>query len=440
MKNNSHVLVFGDRQIEEIFDKRYINHKNIKLLHKNFSEIFDIEKLLQLYNVEYVFIKKLLIEENNCNLHKLMQLLKFVKIQKGIHVIFVDIFHPSVPINKVIEKEIEENFYLINDVIYGNFKNRITIPLINTKIHQHLMYDYWPSNLYFHTFLSSISEDYLNPQYNIMLRGGKPIHDIRKILLLKSIKADFEKSFINCNFYNQVNDSSDINSLKYDVFKDICNKYGLNEELEKLESSTYLGVSFSKNKSNKRLGRNTQYDINACGEIYTESLTVDLDLIKKYPNMVSFTEKTFQTFASYKIPLPIDTFSNIQYLKEIGFQFPVEPFYIDEYDSFDDLVNGIDKWLSVIKELDIRKLWNDWMFDDKDSPLHNNKFLLNTLSFKNENASISAGYEYTFSIIQYLIMYNIFKKTNPSILEEYVNFDYQSYDILKKLSLIKNNN
>lgn len=350
------------------------------------------------------------------------------------NILIVDILEPSAQ-NEKEEIFKRKNVTLFTDYSFNQFENSIEIPilsLLNFDIHHIQDFD---GRLDLKKFTMFTNHEFENRKYDIMFRVGKP-KPIRLLVSLLLLNNKFNNLYTNISFSQEhsiVSPNNIIDELKYSGLELIVKQFGLNDEEKQLKVETYLGSTY-RNKFNFKYKSNRNYtvDFNSYAEIYTESITSNLDIIKNHPNLIAFTEKTFSNFFDFKIPLPIDIKNNIDYLKNLGFQFPIEPCYLESGDTIDSVYQKLNNWIINIKQYNFKELWREWVFGNPiNSPLHKNHKLICDFM---EN--ISQDTNLPDSKLKYLGTYKLIEKFFPNVLNEFKNWDYQSYLFLKTKHLL----
>lgn len=373
------------------------------------------------------------------------ELIKKIKLNPSKNNIKFCVFHTLFPsvIDKKRETILRKFATYITDFSLGEgMENSIEIPMLSIyNFPTSFFRNYSPvfsDYCYREKITMFNSEDFHNRQYDVMYKVGKP-KTTRVLAHLMLLKHNLKNCYSNLGYSKEPTNLETIDDITNEIFvglEDVIEKYGLGVYKEKIKIECYLGAKSSKTKTKFKENDFADYvfsaDWNTCAEIYTESLTNELRIINEYPNLVSFTEKTFNNFFCYKIPLPIETQSNIDYLKNIGFQFPIDPCIIDSNDSYEDLVLKLDEWFGYLKQFDFRKLWNEWFYNFPfGSPLHHNhQLLVKWLQNSKEEGDES------ISLYQFIGTYKFLEKFSPNYLQDFINYDNVSYRHLKKLKLI----
>ena len=352
-------------------------------------------------------------------------------IQQYIPVLIVDVYFPNV----TLKDEYTGNTFILKDSSMGGVSpNIIEVPLLGVvnfdmlHIHKH------NGNPYFKEFVIKEYDEFYNRTYDIMCKLGKA-KPIKLITTLLAVKNNFNKSYINISFSREssIQNTNDINTiLDININDEIINKFDLKKEREKVLIGSYLGSFYSKSKLNRTNGyKDYNVDFNSYSEIYVETLTSELKNIQNNSEVLAFTEKTFNNFFDYKIPLAIDTPAQIDYLKQIGFEFPIEPCYLETSDTIETIYQKIDKWMKELKQFDFKQIWEDMMYDNSgDTPLHkNHKLIYELLSNMPEG-------KYWYSKPMYQATFKVIEKIFPNLLETYRNWDYQTYLWFKNKNLL----
>lgn len=405
-----------DYFIEDIHDKNYF----LKLFEKIKSENYDFVIMQKITNQPVLF--------ENLN--------KIKKLNKNTKFVILDVLYPSVNRDKEYEKKWRDNYIVISDYKTGEFENSIEVPLLGILnqdiITQHSFRGY--SHLKYHQINNYY--DFKNRPFDLMFKVGKP--KINRVILSAALLKHKLK-----NLYTNISFSSEPNASKFDynldIFWNTIFSENIPDELiefiKKIPIETNLGLNFSETdiryrKANHGLGYTA--DATSCAEIYMESITCDFKTLNLYPELVAYTEKTFNNFFYYRIPLAVDSKNNIDYLKNIGFKFPIEPCYIDGDDTIETLYKKLNVWIDKLKKYDFREMWEDWFFGFPfDNPLHYNHLLYR--EFMQEKKSHRKT---IFSKPQYLATYLFIEKHLPDKLEAFIQWDYQTYLFLKNKNLI----
>jgi hypothetical protein len=352
-------------------------------------------------------------------------------IQNYIPVLIVDVYFPNV----TLKDEYTGNTFILKDSSMGGVSpNIIEVPLLGVvnfdmlHIHKH------NGNPYAKQFVIKEYDEFYNRTYDIMCKLGKA-KPIKLLTTLLAVKNNLNNSYINISFSkeNSIKNIDDIdNILNNNINADIINKFDLKEESERVLIGSYLGSLYSKGKLNCTSGyKDYNVDFNSYSEIYVETLTCELNNIQNSPELLAFTEKTFNNFFDFKIPLAVDTPAQINFLKQIGFEFPIPPCYLEVSDTLETIYDKIDKWMAGLNHFDFKTIWEDMIYDkDSNSPLHKNHKLIYELLSNNNNL------QYWYSKPMYQSTYKVIEKIFPNLLETYRNWDYQTYLWFKNKNLL----
>jgi hypothetical protein len=366
---------------------------------------------------------------------KLFSMIDEIKKISRIRMLSADVYFPNRSLS--IEDEISKRKYMtiLTDSAVSGLYNSIDIPMLGVLNFDMLHFNTLNGNPTLKQFIIQQYPEFTNRTYDVMCKLGKA-KPLRLLITLLLLKNKLNNSYTNISFSteNSINSSEDIKlQLDHANFNNIIEEYGLYNATKELLIGSYLGSVYSQSKL-KFASKLKDYnvDFNSYAEIYTESLTCDLKVIELYPDLVAFTEKTFNNFFDFKIPLPIDTKTNIDYLKKIGFEFPIEPCYIEITDTIDDLYVKINKWMKGLKQYDFKKLWNEWFYSAPfDSPLHtNHKLIVEFMQTRNPKTGLM------YSKPQYIATYKLLQKFYPEMVTNYKNWDKQTYLFLRERDLI----
>lgn len=372
--------------------------------------------------------------QTSAQISKFFDKIKLHPNTKHIPIVLLHVMFPSVR-NISYEENIRKGFIYLTDFATNHFDNCIEVPLLGILNFDTINYLMSNGCRIEKQFLSSQVEDMYEREYDVKFKIGKP-KPVRVLTALMLLKHDLHNFYTNVSYSNEISNCGTyddvINDLKQELDVD---KYELSEYLDKIKIESYLGASTGKTKikwpANERPLLGYTVDFNAYAEAYTESITNDLTTNNTYPNLVSFTEKTFNTFFYYKIPLVVDTKSNINYLKTIGFKFPINPCIIEPNETLDSLAIKLEEWCVYLKTFDFKELWNEWYYTPnlKESPLRQNHNLIYELMQYNDS-------DYHMSIPQYASTYKFIEKLFPDKLEDYKNWDNPTYRFLTKRKLL----
>lgn len=437
------VFIGNNRYHLAPFDLQYLNDvaTSIKYFsyttHENIKNLYD---LIDIDNTDILIIEDFW-EKDAIIISNMILFLEKIRLKKNINILLIDMYYPS--IKHEINDEIirRKNVTLMTDFSLNTFENSIEIPLLaclNFDSHHIINYQGNPD---MKRFIMFHNPDFTQRAYDVMYTAGKPT-TIRLLINLLLLKHKLNNTYTNISF------SQEHSVVNYDTILGLLNssgldmleeKFGLIEEAKNLNFESYLGSLYVQNQKNFHFDSkaDSTVDFNSYAQIYTESLTNYLNVVNQYPEIVAFTEKTFNVFFDFKIPLPVDTTTNINYLKKLGFKFPIEPCYIEPTDTLDTMYQKINKWILGLKKYDFKELWNEWMFNTPsdingfDSPLHENHKLISKFmqTVDNDTGNFS-------SKPQYIATYKFLQKFFPHFLENYTKWDYQTFLYLKNKKLI----
>jgi hypothetical protein len=371
------------------------------------------------------------------------------KLSKNTKFVIFDVLFPSVNRDKEFEKKWRDNFIVISDYKTNEFENSIEVPLLgilNQDMITQGKFTGYP-HLKYHQIINY--HDFKNRPFDLMFKVGKPKisrvilsatllkHELKNLYTNISFSSEPNASKFDYNldaFYNALLSYSDERHKEYsdDVPNELINF------IKKIPIETNIGINFSKmdiryknpNQLHNQLGYTA--DATSCAEIYMESITCDFKTLNLYPELVAYTEKTFNNFFYYRIPLVVDSKNNIEYLENIGFKFPIKPCYIDGDDTIETLYQKLNGWIGELKKYDFRKMWEEMFYEFPfQSPLHYNHLLYR--EFMPEKKSHRKT---IFSKPQYLVTYLFIEKYLPDKLKTFIQWDYQTYLFLKDKNLI----
>jgi hypothetical protein len=429
------IVFVGDAEYhKQIFDVTYLRTICDTINYYTFDDAKNIYKDVIGNDVDLLIfseIYKISKEKNS----KLFSMIEEVKKVSNVRMLSADVFFPNRSPSIEYEVSKRKDMTILADSYVTGLENSIDIPMLGVMNFDMLHFNILSGNPTLKQFIIHQYPEFTNRKYDVMCKLGKP-KPLRLLITLLLLKNKLTNSYTNISFSteNSINSSEDIESqLYHSEFNNIVEEYNLHKESKELLIGSYLGSLYSESKL--KFGtklKNYNVDFNSYAEIYTESITCELDIIKLYPNLVAFTEKTFNNFFDFKIPLPIDTKSNIDYLKNIGFQFPIEPCYIDSDDDMDSMYNKINEWMQELKKYDFKQLWNDWFYGTPfDSPLHNNhKLIVEFMQTRNPKTGLM------YSKPQYISTYKLLEKFFPNMIGDYINWDKQTYLFLKDKNLL----
>jgi len=429
------IVFVGDAEYhKQIFDVTYLRTICDTINYYTFDDAKNIYKDVIGNDVDLLIfseIYKISKEKNS----KLFSMIEEVKKVSNVRMLSADVFFPNRSPSIEYEVSKRKDMTILADSYVTGLENSIDIPMLGVMNFDMLHFNILNGNPTLKQFIIHQYPEFTNRKYDVMCKLGKP-KPLRLLITLLLLKNKLTNSYTNISFSteNSINSSEDIESqLYHSEFNNIVEEYNLHKESKELLIGSYLGSLYSESKL--KFGtklKNYNVDFNSYAEIYTESITCELDIIKLYPNLVAFTEKTFNNFFDFKIPLPIDTKPNIDYLKNIGFQFPIEPCYIDSDDDMDSMYNKINEWMQGLKKYDFKQLWNDWFYRTPfDSPLHNNhKLIVEFMQTRNPKTGL------IYSKPQYISTYKLLEKFFPNMIGDYINWDKQNYLFLKDKNLL----
>lgn len=381
------------------------------------------------------------------------QLYEITKLNQNTKFVILDVLFPGVNRDKEIEKEWRNNFIVISDYKTNEFVDSIEVPLLGVLNQDHITQSVHRGNphLKYHQIINY--HDFKNRPFDLMFKVGKP--KINRLVLAGTLlKNKLKNSYTNISFSSEPNTSKFLYNV--DIFWDLIFSYSDNnpykfldkmpdelvEWIKKVPIETNLGLNLSKTDIQYPAVRGLHNylgytaDATSCAEIYMESITCDTRDLNTYKDLVAYTEKTFNNFFYYKIPLAVDSKNNIDYLKNIGFQFPIEPCYIDGDDTVESLYEKLNDWLSKLKKYNFREMWEEMFFEFPFvNPLHSNHLLYREFMYEKKSHRKTI-----FSKPQYLATYLFIENYLPEKLEKFIQWDYQTYLFLKSKNLIKNTN
>jgi hypothetical protein len=384
---------------------------------------------------------------NNEQINQFFDKIKLHPNTKDIPIVLLHVMFPrarEIP----IEENIRNGFIYLTDFATNHFDNCIEVPLLGILNFDTINFHQTNGHRMEKQFLSSQFEDIYEREYDVKFKIGKP-KPVRVLTALMLLKHDLHNFYTNisysketsyCGTYDDViNDLRLLNTLPElglaATLARIIDKHELSNYFDKIKIESYLGAANGKTKikyqTEERPDIGYTADFNAYAEAYTESETCTLSKNKTYPNLVCFTEKSFTTFFYYKIPLAVDTKSNIDYLKKIGFQFPINPCIIEPTETLDSLAIKLEEWCVYLKTFDFKELWNKWYYTPNldESPLRQNHQLIYELMHYNNAGNL-------MSIPQYNSTYKFIEKLFPDKLEDYKNWDNPKYRFLTKRGLL----
>ena len=423
------------------FDILYLKKvsTNISYFNYDIKELSNVIRDIILNNDFDVYVLKDFSKLRRDLIVELKTILDDIVNETNVNILIVDTFYPAVEQTRDYEIFKRKNITFLSDYALNEFENSIEIPMLsilNFDIHHMNNFQGRP---HFKKFVMFHNLEFSNRKFDVMCRMGKP-KEIRLLISLLLLKHNVNNSYINVSYSQETSISNyeeGISSLTSAGFDELIEKYNLHDIKNDLKIESYLGSMYNidelkfKNVS-KQMGLDYTVDFNSCAEIYTESITNELKNINQYPKLVAFTEKTFAPFFDFKIPLPVDSLSNIKYLENLGFKFPITPCYIEQNDTLDTIYQKLNEWIIELKKYDLRKLWNEWVFCPPfESPLHENHNLV--CEFMQKQNTQTKDME---SKPQYIATYKFIEKFFPNFLEDYKKWDYQTYLFLKDKKLI----
>ena len=446
------ILLLGDARFGTAFDRSYARHDNWVITHiANFEpDTFeDISAQKEVIDAIESTKYDLIISPpfSRCQMH--VEVAKFyrnIKSKYHISIYILDILFPSIETHEV-ELNNRDGFTYITDFSTNYFENCIELPLLGVlnfdTICMHFLNGECNSK---NTFISTFYDEYVDRVYDVKFKIGKP-KSLRAITSLLLAKHDLNNSYTNLSYSKEPSHLDGLEEIKEDLncngsYLELYEKYGLSEHIDKISISTYLGAQLAPSRLDWKVGNvrtnglGYTTDFNAYAEIYLESISSDMETMELYPDLVSFTEKSFNCFFFHKIPLAIDTQSNIDYLTKLGFKFPIEPMIIYPGESMEDIVENIDIWIKNLKKINFKEKWNEYYFTTEfvNSPLHHNYKIITDLMQTKRGQFGNTGDSH--SIPQYHATYELIKEIEPEKLVSYINWDYQKYKYLLEAKII----
>jgi len=421
---------FGILYIKEDYDKvlDFNFFQSIGCTFKYFSED-DINQIVQSVRRSEIDIL-LLTRYNHLEPDWVSQLNDIIRlVEQRIPILILDLWYPNV----TLKDEYVGNTFILKDSSMGGVSpNIIEVPLLGVVNFDMLHLQRYNGNPHFKQFIIKQYDEFYNRTYDIMCKLGKP-KPVKLLITLLAIKNNFHNPYINLSFSkeNNIKSLDDINFGKMDTH---IFSLGLENEFKSLLIGSYIGSLYTKNKIIDNDINDYNVDFNSYSEIYTETLSCELNNIQLRSELIAFTEKSFNNFFDYKIPLPIDSLSQINYLKKIGFEFPVEPCYLEKDDTIQTLYYKINNWMMGLKNYDFKKMWNNMIYSKHgNSALHkNNKLIFELMS----NDFVKDGVKYWYSKPMFNATYKFIEKFFPNILESYRNWDYQTFLWLKNKNIL----
>lgn len=411
-------------------------------IHDDFVDLDGFQNKIINNNYAFVILPPVLNLINSQNEYVLEKINELAEKYSDTIFVNLDVRFPGVSFDKDKLKLFTKKIVCINDYETNEFENSIEIPLLGILNQDSLTQFSHIGNPFLKFFGAFNLNDFHNREYDIMLKCGKPkiTRIVTAALLLKHNLNNF---YTNISFSNEPN----ARQYEYDVdvfYNSILEKTSwdaldkdIKTYIKKIPIETYLGANSDPSKMKIQVDSgNFGYtmDVNSYAEMYLESETCDLKKINTYKNLVAFTEKTFNNFFYFKIPLAIDTRNNINYLKKIGFQFPITPCIIDSDDTLEIFYSKVDSWIDSLKRYNFKEMWNGMYYKFPfDGPLHKNHQLCKEFMYYKKDGDS----KYVTSKLQYLTTYLFIEKYIPDKLEKIINWDYQSFLFLKEKKLIE---
>ena len=426
-------FVSGDEYYKSVFDIEYLN----TICNINYYKLHQLKVLykdIKGNDIDLIIFSEIFrIYDSNSELFLMINEIR--KISK-VRMLSIDVNYPSRDILKENEINKRKEMVILADSYVGGLDNSIDVPMLGALNFDNLHFNILNGRPTLKEFLMYQYPEFTDRTYDIICKLGKP-KPLRILITLLLLKNKLNNLYTNISFSREssMNTPEELESYLRECRLDsIIEEFGLYRASKELLIGSYLGSTYSKNKINFSNKRPSDYnvDFNSYAEIYTESITCELDTIKVYPDLVAFTEKTFNNFFDFKIPLPIDTKINIDYLKKIGFQFPIEPCYIESDDTLDELYVKINKWIKNLKQYDFKKMWNEWFYDAPfESPLHiNHKLIVEFMQTRRDYTGFMK------SKPQYIATYKLLERFYPDMVSNYKDWDNQTYLFLKRKELL----
>jgi hypothetical protein len=452
MDSKLNICIIGDDiRHHSSLDMNYLSKTfNIKELKPNWQDNIDEDVFNDMFkwilknNVHVIITEPFWSLPNPEEINKFFDKIREHSHLNHIPIVYMHVMFPSVR-NISYEENSRKGFIYLTDFATNQFDNCIEIPLLAVANMDDCIYPDVCNQRNEKQFISNQFEDMYEREYDIKLKIGKP-KTTRVLTALMLLKYDIYNFYTNVSYSKEVSDPGTyeevLEFLKIDLDDvgefdsiSIIDKYKLSEYFDKIKIESYLGPQYGNGKmytSRKKLpDLGYTVDFNSYSEVYTESISCEIKINTLYPKLISFTEKTFNNFIFNKIPLAVDTKDNIDYLKKIGFKFPIEPCYLLPEDTYDDIAMKLEKWCIYLKTFDFKELWHKWYYADYVhlSPLRHNHNLIYTLMRYTEG-------DYQMSVPTYASTYKFIEKLFPDKLEDYKNWDNPKYRFLIKKGLI----
>lgn len=413
-----------------------------------FKKYFDVEEyIIQFYGEEGEKVLEKKLESNKYDIiflpkigklqeDRIRYFHKITEIYKNTLFVCVDTLYPHVETDKYKELFYRKNVITISDFQVGEFPNSIEVPLFGITNADVLSHQQLTGSPYKKGFQIWNTKD-SSRIYDVMFKVGKPKFT-RLVVSALMKKNKLKNHYTNISFSKETGMitnqfKNDINEFWNDCFTHFSWPIDLKEYLLQIPIETHI-ERFVETNIKHQGGAPQGYctDISSFADIYMESETCEIFKTQYYNNFVAFTEKTFNNFYLYKIPLAVDTRNNIEYLKKVGFEFPIEPCYIELDDTHLTFTEKVDSWLNGLKKYDFKKMWNDMYYTyGCESPLHKNYELCNEFFMKKNPIDNTIN-----SKPQYIATYLFLKNHLPEYLENYINYDYKTYSYLKFKNLL----
>ena len=273
-----------------------------------------------------------------------------------IPIVYFDLFFPFIC-------EYEDDYdFVVTETSHKNQKdNIIGIPILGLHNFKKLTGNFEPN-------ASQILAELYKPEliereYNMFLRVGKLSgKSIRQRTLYEYLSLPFENAGHIVSLPEISNERRE--KEKTELFNDIneINKFDINfTDYKEGQGAVYKGNPNTWFHDNCNIfNKIGVYSIFSYAEIMFESVTTHDTYIKQNDEIISFTEKHLQLFATLTIPLIMDNEQSINYLKKWGFEFfeaDLKPLVTDKT-FITEKNNKIKSWLEKLVNYDFKDIWH----------------------------------------------------------------------------------
>ena len=288
----------------------------------------------------------------------------------GVPIVYFDLLFPY------IDEYDDDYDFVVTETFHKDKKdNVIAIPILGLHNFKSLTGNILPNTA---QVLSELYKpELIEREYDIFLRVGKlGGKSIRQRTLYEYLSLPFENAGHIVTLPEVSLERRE--KEKTELFNDIneINKFEINfADFKEGEGALYKGNPNTWFHDNcNYYNKHGVYSIFSYAEIMFESVTTFDTYVRENEEIISFTEKHFQLFATLTIPLIIDSEPSINYLKKWGFRFfeaELKPLITDKRFITEEN-KKIKGWLEKLVNYNFKNIWHEDLNPHQDSILISN--------------------------------------------------------------------